>query len=219
METQANRASLVLPVLLAVIGVASLATAVMLVPLIIRESMAQMAPVSPAELVPRPAAPPPAHPETVPPEQATPPTAPEPGPTAPATQAPAAAQPAAPEAAAAQAIAKPAADAPSPSATAAAAAGPWTLRLDEASYTLSESSETTLGAIVLNLKSAPKTKVLLTGINNPMRSSKRAKRAAARVREILIESGIERYRLQTKGSQQEGTEGVIVRVEITGVAK
>jgi len=181
MASTAQRSSIVLPVLLAVIGVASLATSVMLVPVIIRTSMSQVQTTMPAP----------------PPTPAPEPTAPTP-----ATRPAPPAQPPAPEPASEQA------EPPAPEPT-----GSWVLVLDPKSYALDDASSAMLDQIVSYMATHPKTRLALTGVNNPMRSSKRAKQAARRVKETLIESGVERYRVSMAGKQEEGARGLIVRAE------
>jgi hypothetical protein len=130
MTGAAQRSSVVLPILLAVIGVALLATAVMLVPVIIRTSVAQVS-------------------STLPQTPAAMPTEPAPPPTI---------QPPIPEA---------------PVDTAASTATP---RVD------ASAAEPT---------------------------------GARRVKETLIESGVERYRVTVSGTQEDGARGLIVRAETT----
>lgn len=186
MTDAAPRSSIALPVLLAVIGVAALATAVMLVPVIIRTSLAQVqttlaqplaAPVSPA---PGPAATP------VLPLSSAVREDPGGGDTAADT---------APDAATGEQL-------------------KWTLALDTKSYALDDASAGVVDRIVSRMRERPKATLALTGVNNPMRSSKRAKEAARRVKELLIEAGVERYRVTSDGAQEEGATGLVVRVEI-----
>ena len=184
MTDTAHRSSVILPVLLAVIGVASLATAVMLVPVIIRTSVAQFQ-------------------TTMPVQPYAPATPILPTPAGTPAEAPAAAQPMP----AAQADAAPPEPAP-PGPTS------WTITLDPKSYALDDASSAKLDQIVKQLARNPEQKLALTGVNNPMRSSKRAKQAARRVKEALIESGVERYRISVVGKQEDGARGLVVRAEI-----
>jgi hypothetical protein len=184
MSAAPQQPSVILPVLLAVIGVAALATAVMLVPLIVRTSLAQIQPATPLAA-------------REPPVGDAPQQIPEPSPPQPAP--------------AGTDQKQTAADAGAPVESVA-----WTLTLDPKSYALDDASSAALDAIVRHLYAHPKNKVALTGVNNPMRSSKRAKQAARRVKETLVESGVERYRITANGVQEEGAKGLVVRAEIPG---
>jgi hypothetical protein len=187
MTGAAQRSSIILPVLLAVIGVALLATAVMLVPMIIRASVAQV-----SSTLPQPPAPA---------DQAV--LAPSPPP---ALAAPAGATHASPT---------PAGDA----GAAATAPVSWTLTLHPKSYALDEASSAVLDQIAGYLQTHTEDRLALTGVNNPMRSVKRAKHAARRVKEALIESGVERYRMTVAGAQEDGARGLVVRAEIAEEAR
>jgi hypothetical protein len=189
---------LILPVLLAVIGVISLAIAVMLVPVIIRESLAQAAVAYPLR-----------------PEQAAAPVAPAPSPaptpTPPAPVPDPVAEPAAAEVEPIDAAPRAEVADEQPSAH-----GPWTIRVNVESYKPIEQGPAALEQLAAYLKAHPQTSANLTGINNPMRSRKKAKYAARRIKELLIATGVERYRLRTAGAQEEGAEGLLVRAEIAG---
>jgi hypothetical protein len=199
MAASAQRPALILPVLLAVIGVISLAIAVMLVPVIIRESLAQAAVTAPHQLQRA------AGPVAAPPDLATPPVA-------------------APVVAPAPDEGAPVASSPEPTADTERAAAPdeataperWTIRINKDSYKPIAHGKTAFEGLAAYLKSHPQTSASLTGINNPMRSRKKAKYAARRIKELLIEAGVERYRMRTAGAQEAGAEGLVVRAEIVG---
>jgi hypothetical protein len=201
MAARAQRPVVILPVLLALIGVISLAIAVMLVPVIIRESLAQARVASPQQLAPTAA-----------------PTAPAP------TASPATTAPTEPAGGATGATAPPAAAAPDAGDVGQARAVPdqattadtWSIRLDKVSYKPIEQGRVAFDELAAYLKSHPQTSAALTGINNPMRSRKKAKYAARRIKELLIDVGVERYRLRTAGAQEEGARGLVVRAEIAG---
>lgn len=190
MAATAQRTPVILPVLLAVIGVASLATAVMLVPVIIRQSVAQFSATTPQPI---------------------------------STSTAAAGGLPIPATGAGQVTSAPvASDASGPQpqdaspAETASQRGPWALVLDSKSYALDQESEAVLSQIVAFMGSRPKANVALVGVNNPMRSSKRAKEAARRIKESLIEAGVERYRISVAGAQEEGAKGLVVRAEVAG---
>lgn len=180
MAATEQRTPVIMPVLLAVIGVAALATAVMLVPVIIRQSVAQI-----SATTPQPVSAPPAPADRA----ATAPTAPDAGVELPLDAGPV---------------------------EVAIRQGPWELALSPKSYALDARGQATLSEIVACMGSHPKAKLSLVGVNNPMRSSKRAKEAARRIKESLIEAGVERYRISVAGAQEDGAKGLVVRAAVAG---
>jgi hypothetical protein len=183
--------SIIWPLSLAVFGVASLSTAIILVPSMARkfaEERAALAAPCPKAVV----------------EAAAP------------APAPAIAQ-AQPEPAA-QAQPEPAAQAqPEPAVQAADATGPWTISLNPSDYALLGDAEAAIDAISAVLARDPKAKVLLTGVNSPDKSSKRARRGAEVVKEkITADVGVSVRQVETASAQDPAVVGMVVRAALSG---
>jgi hypothetical protein len=184
--------SLLLPVLLAGLGITALAAAIILVPAMARRYAAE-----------RPCPEPTAVPETaakiVPPQVAAEPIA-KAEPVAPVEPA-ATTEPAAP---------------PEPVVPESGLTS-WSIELAPAGYALLGDGEAVIDAIVAVLARDPKAVVSLTGVNSPNKSSKRAKRAADVVKEkIVADAGVTARQVQTGSAQDPAVDGLIVRAEIVG---
>jgi len=189
-----SETSLVLPVLLAGVGIAALATAIILVPSMARKyAQGRPCPSAAAADGPVAAAAPRAADPIVEPPQAAPAAAVEP------TLAPAPEPP------------------PPVPADGAAPSGAWSIEMDPGNYALLGDGEASIDAIVEVLARNPKARVSLTGVNNPNKSSKRAKRAAEVVKErIVADLGVTAWQVETSGAQEQAVDGLIVRAEIVG---
>jgi len=200
--------SFIWPLVFAIFGVAALSTAIILVPSMARtyadERGAAAMPCQQATAAPAPA-PPRAETE---PAQAAPQA--EPAQAAPQVEP----VPAAPQTEPAQAA--PAVVPAEP----ASATGPWTIALNPGDYALEGDAEAAIDAISAVLARDPKAKVVLTGVNHPAKSSRRAKRAAEVVKEkITADVGVSATQVETTGAQDPGVEGLVVRAELSGGAR
>ena len=197
--------SFLLPVLLAGVGIAALALAIILVPSMARKyaearpcTGAAAAEASVPTVVPGAADRIVAPPQAPPVEPASPAKGAEPA--AEVDPAPAPLSPPAPA---------PAAD--------AAPEGTWSIEMDPGDYALLGDGDAVIDAIVLVLARNPKAVVSLTGVNNPSKSSKRAKRAADIVKErIVADVGVTARQAVTGSAQDPAVDGLIVRAEIVG---
>ena len=107
--------------------------------------------------------------------------------------------------------------APAPVPAPASATGPWTIALDPGDYALQGDAEAAIDAISAVLAHDPKAKVVLTGVNRPDKSSKRARRGAEVVKEkITADVGVSAHQVETASAQDPTVEGLIVRAEIAG---
>jgi hypothetical protein len=191
--------SIIWPLLFAVFGVVALSTAIILVPSMARkyaEARAAGAPAHPrAAAMPQPAEASPAPAEAV-------------GGNAPAAAAKAEPAPA---------------PAPAPQAKPerpASAEGPWTIELNPADYTLLGDAEASIDAIAAALVHDAKAKALLTGVNSPDKSSKRALRGAEIVKKkVTVDPGVSPRQIETSCAQDPAVQGMIVKAEIVGGAR
>ncbi|MCK9458107.1 MAG: hypothetical protein M0R80_00325 [Proteobacteria bacterium] len=196
--TNHSRQSLLLPVLLAGLGITALAAAIILVPAMARRYAAERPCPEPTAAIETAA-------KIVPPAFAAEPIAKaEPAvpvePVAPV-------EPAAPIEPAAQT---------EPAATESNQTS-WSIELAPADYALLGDGEAVIDAIVAVLARDPKAVVSLTGVNSPNKSSKRAKRAADVVKEkIVADAGVTARQVQTGSAQDPAVDGLIVRAEIVG---
>jgi len=188
--------SILLPVVLAGVGIAALCTAIILVPPMARRYADGRPCPNPAAAVAAPAAP------AAPPRTAAPAAAAAPAVTPPA--------PAAPPASADEATAaEPSATTPELNA--------WSIELDPGDYALLGDADAVIDQIVAVLVRNSKATVSLTGVNHPNKSSKRAKRAAEIVKgRIVADMGVTARQVQTISAQDPAVEGLIVRAEIVG---
>lgn len=197
--------SIVWPLLFAVFGVVALSTALILVPSMARKyaearaaSSGGGAPAKAVDVTPRAAGPAPAPAEAKP-------EAPAPQEAKPEAPAPQNAEPAPAEA-------KP--EAP------ASASGPWTIELSPSDYALLGDAEASIDAVAAALAHDAKAKALLTGVNSPDKSSKRALRGAEVVKKrICVDPGVSPRQIETGSAQDPAVTGMIVKAEIVGGAR
>jgi len=187
--------TLLLPLVLAGVGIAALATAIILVPPMARK-------YAEGRQSPRPAAAAALAPPAEPPRTAAPEAAIAPAPAPPAPAAPAA-------------PADTAGTLPSGATVPELAA--WSIEIDPGDYALLGDADAVIDQIVAVLARDSKAVVSLTGMNNPNKSTKRAKRAAEVVKErIVADVGITARQVQTGCAQDPAVDGLIVRAEIVG---
>jgi len=238
MKTANSGPPIIIPILLAVVGLGALATAIVLVPPMVdrvveaRLSGQVVGPVpvgTPAgaeatavpDVIPDPARQAPVEvdaeiPVAQAPEVAQEPVAEqEPGPEEQeAEQEPEA------EAAQGPVAQEPEAPASAPEAGGGSGKEEWVIEIDASSYDLDPSADPIIDEIIAALASDNSRRVKLTGINHPSKSSKRAVKAARVVKErIVADVGIGKNRVVTKGDQDPEVEGVLVRAELTGGAR
>jgi len=193
--------SFLLSVAFAGVGVIALATAIILVPSMARKY---------AEERPCPGAAAPVSPVTPQPVEPARPVAPVAG------RAPIAAVKAPPSTPPPKDAAVPQ-DAPAPHDAPAPAGSAWSVEMDPGNYALLGDGEAVIDAIVAVLARDAKAVVLLTGVNSPNKSSKRAKRAAEVVKErIVADVGVTARQVETDGTQDPTVDGLIVRAELVG---
>jgi hypothetical protein len=191
-----SSASFLLPVVLAGVGIAALATAIILVPSMAHK-YAEGRPCPGAAAPTAPASPPP-------PVEAARQEAPvaRDAPTAVSSPPPAPPEPQ---------------EAPAQTPAAAPPGSAWSIEMDPGDYALLGDGEAVIDAIVLVLARNPDAVVSLTGVNSPNKSSKRAKRAAEVVKEkIVADVGVSARQVQTSGAQDPTVDGLIVRAELVG---
>jgi hypothetical protein len=102
----------------------------------------------------------------------------------------------------------------------ASAGGPWTIELNPADYALLGDAEASIDAIAAALVHDAKARVLLTGVNSPDKSSKRALHGADLVKKkICVDPGVSPRQIETGSAQDPAVEGMIVKAEIVGGAR
>ena len=93
--------------------------------------------------------------------------------------------------------------------------GPWTINMDVDSYKIDSKGKATIEAIATMLKDNSKITLKLTGINNPKKSRKKARHAASVVKEkIAGMEKFTRRRIQIKGDQISSATGLTVIAKI-----
>jgi len=97
--------------------------------------------------------------------------------------------------------------------------GPWTIGLDPGSYEPDAAGQQSIAAIRTYLTANPDARVGLVGVNDIKKSSKRAKQAARKVRELIATGDVSPKRISTTVDQEPGAAGIVVRAEIEGGAR
>jgi hypothetical protein len=104
-----------------------------------------------------------------------------------------------------------------PSPPVAGAQGPWIIELNPDDYAFLGGADAAIDAIVAVLARDSDAKVVLTGVNRPAQSSKRAMRAAEIVRaRIVADVGVAVRQVETRRAQDPTVEGLVVRAELDG---
>ena len=91
----------------------------------------------------------------------------------------------------------------------------WTIELDPGNYEILKGGEATVDAIVHFLTTNERARVKLTGVNHPNKSTKRSKQAARIIRdEIIRDVGVSKHRVSIAVTQEPEVAGLLVRAEI-----
>ena len=99
--------------------------------------------------------------------------------------------------------------------SAAASATQWTIELDPGNYEIMEGGEAAVDAIVHFLTTNEDARVKLTGVNHPNKSTKRSRQAARIIKnEIIRDVGVAKHRVSIAGAQEPEVTGLLVRAEI-----
>ena len=190
--------SMMLPAVLGVVGTLALAGAVLLVPVMARRwaedrvaKMSAQQPKAPS----RPAASRPAPPPTKKP---------------PAKQAPT------PEEPKAEQPSPPAAPPEIPARAPGGGHPSWRIVVSPKGYAIDANGERAVVEITGYLKANEGTRAKVTGMNSPKYSSKRAKVAARRIRDMVAEAGVSKRRMWTEAIQTEESSGFEVVVTVVG---
>ncbi len=102
-------------------------------------------------------------------------------------------------------------------APAAASSTQWTIELDPGNYEIMGGGEAAVDAIVHFLTTNENTRVKLTGVNHPNKSTKRSKQAARIIKdEIIRDVGVAKHRVSIAETQDPEVTGLLVRAEILG---
>ncbi len=97
----------------------------------------------------------------------------------------------------------------------AASVTQWIIELDPGNYEIINGGEATVDAIVHFLTTNEDARVKLTGVNHPNKSTKRSKQAARIIREEIIRDvGIAKHRVSIAETQEPEVTGLLVRAEI-----
>ena len=98
--------------------------------------------------------------------------------------------------------------------------GEWTIVLDESSYEPGAGTQEIIDQVVAALNADEGATVEAVGVNHPNKSSKRARKGANVVRELIAaDVGISPRRIKVKDLQDPQEEGLCVRLTLKGGAK
>lgn len=99
--------------------------------------------------------------------------------------------------------------------SAAASVTKWTIELDPGNYEIMKGGGAAVDAIVHFLTTNEDAKVKLTGVNHPNKSTKRSKKAARIIKdEIIRDVGVAKHRVSIAVTQEPEVTGLLVRAEI-----